>query len=137
MDLEVVDRHGELSRYEAAKYAIAQAKEVDEVKEIHDKAAAIKAYARQVNDRQMELDASEIRLRAERRLGEMLREQKEAVGMNRGASAGGVKESSRGTYTEPRDTTPTLAEVGIDKKLSSRAQSIAAIPENIASNRRR
>lgn len=125
MTLTVVETHGELTRYEAAKRAIAEAKAVDEVKSIADKAAAIKAYARQVNDRQMELDASEIRIRAERRLGEMLDEQKRTVGF----ATGGRPYQSTPTQKEGVETTPTLADVGIDYKLSSRAQAIAAIPE--------
>ena len=114
----------ELVKYEAAKVAIAEAKSVDEVKKIHDVAAAMKAYAKQANDRQMECDASEIRIRAERRLGEMIRTQKETVGLNTGAM--GIGKSA----VPDKNRTPTLAEVGIDKKLSSRAQAIAAIPED-------
>ena len=117
----------ELVKYEAAKVAIAEAKSVDEVKKIHDVAAAMKAYAKQANDRQMECDASEIRIRAERRLGEMIRTQKETVGLNTG---GWGNRESCSTNTEPQDVKPTLADVGIDKKLSSRAQAIAAIPED-------
>jgi len=90
---------------------------------------AIRAYAIQAKNRQLEADAAEIRLRAERRLGELLREQKATVGFNRGAAAGGRKESSRGPYVEPRDTSATLVDIGIDKKLSSRAQKLAAIPD--------
>lgn len=37
----------------------------------------------------------------------------------------------RGTKTEPRDNTPTLAELGIDKKTSSLAQKIADLPPKI------
>jgi len=120
----------ELAKYEAAKHALAEAVRVDEVMDIRDKAAAISAAARVAKDRQLEIDASEIRIRAERRLGEMIREQKQGEGLNKGAAAGGVKESPRGNYTEPRDTTPTLADIGISKKLSSRAQAIAAIPKD-------
>jgi hypothetical protein len=58
----------------------------------------------------------------ERRLGEMLREQKETVGMNTG-------QLLRGSSLEPREEMPTLAESGIDKKLSMRAQALAAMPE--------
>ena len=74
---------------------------------------------------------SGIRIRAERRLGEMLVEQKETVGMNRG-SAGAMRgrHASGGAVREPlEDTRPTLAEVGISKKLSSRAQKLAAVPK--------
>jgi hypothetical protein len=88
----------------------------------------MKAYARQAQDKQLVIDASEIQIRAERRLGEMIRQQKETVGLNQGASAGGTKETPRGPITAPRDTRPTLADVGISKRLSSRSQAIAAIP---------
>jgi hypothetical protein len=49
--------------------------------------------------------------------------QKETLGLNKGAL-------SRGSEKAPRDTLPTLAEAGIDKKLSSRAQKMAAIADN-------
>jgi hypothetical protein len=58
----------------------------------------------------------------------LIRAQKETVGLNKGAAAGGKKESPRGAFTEPRDERATLAEAGIDKKLSSRAQKLAAMP---------
>jgi phage N-6-adenine-methyltransferase len=118
-----------LTRYDAACSAIAAAKSVDEVKEIRDKAEAMRAYARQAKNKVLEVDAAEIRIRAERRLGEMIIEQERTVGLNRGAAGGGKKDGPRGTYTEPRDSRPTLAEAGIDKKLSARAKKIAAVPE--------
>jgi hypothetical protein len=114
----------ELVKYEAAKYALAEAKAVDEVKHIHDVSAAMKAYAKQAKDKQMEVDACEIRIRAERRLGEMIRHQKETVGLNTGAM--GIGKSAVGSD----DRTPTLADVGISKDLSSRSQQIASIPED-------
>ena len=120
----------ELTKYDAAKYALAEAKAVDEVKHIHDVSAAMKAYARQAKDKQMEIDASEIRIRAERRLGEMILEQKETVGLNEGR-AGAGRPSLGGTQEEPpKDIRPTLADVGVSKKLSSRAQKLASIPED-------
>ncbi len=64
-----------------------------------------------------------IRIRAERRLGEMLRVQKETGGL-RGPqhSTGG---GSKGSKREPLPSAPpTLSSVGIDKKLSSRAQNV-------------
>src|SRR5262249_34015631 len=115
---------GGLPRYDEACRAIAAAKSVDEVKESHDKAEAMRAYARQAKNRELEVDAAEIRMRAERRLGELIIRQKETVGLNAG------KRGDRGTRAAPRsDTRPTLAETGIDKKLSSRSQKLAAVTE--------
>ena len=56
-----------------------------------------------------------IRIRAERRLGEMIRHQKETVGLNTGTLL-------RGTTEEPRDNRPTLAQAGIDKRAATRHQ---------------
>jgi hypothetical protein len=115
----------ELVKYEAAKFALSECVRVDEVKDIRDKSAAIAAAARIAKDKQLEIDASEIRIRAERRLGEMLIEQKNGEGLNKGAAGSVVT----GTHREPvMDDKPTLAEIGISKNLSSRAQAIAAIP---------
>jgi len=70
--------------------------------------------------------AAEIRFRAERRIGTLLDEQRNGVGLNAGAVAGGTKDGSRGSYLDPRDTRPTLAEAGIDKHLADRARKLAA-----------
>lgn len=113
----------DLILYESAKDALAECKFTDEVKDWADRAAATQAYARMAKDKSLEVDAAEIRIRAERRLGEMLAEQKAGGGMSTGAK--GIGKSA--VPTENR--TPTLSEVGIDKKLSARAQKIAAVPE--------
>lgn len=66
------------------------------------------------------LSSAEIRMRAERCLGELIKAQKETVGLNAGARGIGAS----AVPTENR--TPTLADPGIDKKLSMRAQRVAA-----------
>jgi hypothetical protein len=107
----------DLVKYDAACRAIAEAKRVDEAKEIIDIAIAIKAYARQAENRDLEADAVEIRLRAERKLGQLMAMQRETVGLNTGA---------RGVGTGVRvDEKPTLAEAGIDKNLAHRARKFA------------
>lgn len=122
----------ELVRYDAACRALAECRAVDEVKSWADKAAAMQAYGRMAKDKTLEIDAAEIRLRAERRLGELIAAQKATVGLNTGTAGAGDANVGRGTggsFEEPPvDTRPTLADAGIDKKLSARAQKLAAVP---------
>jgi hypothetical protein len=42
------------------------------VREISAQADAVRAYAKQAKNKQLEIDAAEIRIRAERRLGELM-----------------------------------------------------------------
>jgi hypothetical protein len=112
-----------LARYDAACRAVAECRSIDEAKDLRDQAEAIRVYAHQAKSRDMEIDAAEIRIRAERRLGELIAAQKTSVGLARG---GQPYQRSTGADGEPVDRLPTLADAGIDKKLSARAQRLAA-----------
>lgn len=118
-----------LIKYEAACRAIAECKAVDEVKTWADKAAAMQAYGRMAKDKTLEIDASEIRLRAERRLGQMLAEQKATGGLSKGAAGAGVNQHTPREVPSSVTRAPTLAGAGISYDLSSRAQKLAAVPE--------
>lgn len=122
----------ELVQYERARLALAECKAVDEVKAWADKAAAMQAYGRMAKDKTLEVDAAEIRLRAERRLGEMLVEQKAGAGLAAGARGqlAGKKRGGQALVThEGQKAAPKLADAGISYDLSSRAQKLAAVPE--------
>ena len=110
---------GTLLKYEAACRAVAEAQSVDEVKLIHDQAAALKAYARQAKDEQLMKNAMRIRHRAEHRLCQMIEAQARTIGLAKGARERGT---TRGTE-RPTASPPTLAEAGIDKNLAKRARS--------------
>lgn len=111
-----------LIRYEAAKAALAECRTVDEVKDIHDKAEAVRVYARISEDVQLEMDAAEIRVRAERRMGILLRE----MNLHQG---GKPSKNQTGDRSEPVTTTQKLKEMGVSKRLSSRAQKVGGIAD--------
>ena len=73
-----------LVRYDAACHALAEAKAVDEVLKIRNVAEAMRASARQAKNRELEIDAAEIRIRAERRIGQLMKAQRESVGLAKG-----------------------------------------------------
>jgi N6-adenosine-specific RNA methylase IME4 len=113
----------ELVRYEAARKALAEAVAVDEVMQIRNQADAMRHAARIARDRDLEIQAAQIRFRAERRLGELIRAQKETVGLAQGRRTDLVPNGN-----EVADGKVTLAEAGIDRKVSMRAQRVAALP---------
>ena len=121
-----MNAHQQLTRYEAARFALAEAHRVDEVKEIRNLAIALQEYAKQANDTELLKQATEIRLRAERRWGEIYGVSQKAEGMRGDTSvlSGGV----RSTPPEESETPPTLERMGVTKTQSSKWQKLAALP---------
>ena len=112
-DHSLEERALELVKYDAACRAIAEARSVDEAKDIRDFALALQAYARQANNRELEEDARCIRLRATRRIGELMEAQKKTIGFSLGTRGSHIKGARV-------DDKPTLKEAGIDKYLAHR-----------------
>ena len=110
----------QLTRYEAARAALAEARRVDEVKDIRDKAEAIRLYGRMAKDVQLEMDAAELRMRAERRMGILIAAEKQSGRLRRGPD--------KSTAEEPIARIK-LDDLGIDKKLSARSQRVGGIAE--------
>jgi MT-A70 len=109
----------ELALYDTARRALAKAVRVDEAKAIRNKAVAMEVYARQAKDRTLIENATEIRMRAERRAGELLRE----LEKNQGAVPGKTGRKGKPVL----DGRPKLADLGVTKTQSSRWQRFAAL----------
>lgn len=116
-----------LAKYDTMCVAIEAARAVDEVKDIRDKALAIQAYARQAKNLDAERHAAEIRVRAERRCGELLSEMPKATG----AAGLGINQYTpeEVRYTETTAPTSTLSDFDISKNQSSQWQQLAALPD--------
>jgi len=108
----------QLVRYEQARNALAECQRVDEVKDIRDKAEAMAAYARQAKDTELVQWATEIKVRAERKAGELLAH---------AAATGERAPQGRVSPQEPKPT--TLVDLGITSNQSSRWQSLAGMSE--------
>lgn len=114
----------QLVRYEQARYALAECQRVDEVKDIRDKAEAMAAYARQAKDTELIQWATEIKVRAERKAGELLAAMPKSTGarFNGRSEDGSVRQSHD-------DSAQTLADVGVTPMQSSRWQSLAGMTD--------
>jgi hypothetical protein len=111
------------------RHAIAEAYEVDELKQIRDQALLLEMAMRMAKDTENERKACEIRLRSERRAGHLLKDMEKAKG-TKGNFAG--RDSSGGSITRaPEKQRQTLADLGLPKDQSSQWQKLADIPEEI------
>jgi hypothetical protein len=107
-----------IARYDAMCRAIAAAHAVDEIKAFRDKAAALQAYARMAGNYEAENRCAEMRLRAERRAGELLAAMDKAKG--------GQPYQATGPAARPVET---CANLGITKNQSSTWPRLAAVPQ--------
>jgi phage N-6-adenine-methyltransferase len=110
-----------LVQFNAARRALEAANSIDEIKRVRDQAEALRLYVKQQGEsHEMQNDIAEIKLRAERRAGELLREMDRAQG-------------KRDNGTSYQDGTKSfeqaLAEHDIAKMTAYRWQTEAAIPE--------
>jgi N6-adenosine-specific RNA methylase IME4 len=108
--------------YDVACRAVAEARRIDELKDMLDIAAITKEYARRAKNHQMEADAVEIRLRATRRLNELIQAQRQTVGLAQGTRGSKIKGARV-------DDKPTLAEAGIDKNLAHQARVLGKLSD--------
>src|SRR5262249_4717316 len=80
------------------------------------------------NNHQAEADAVALRMRATRRLGQLMQAQKESVGLATGGEHGGRRRID-GSRADPSIIRPTLAMQGIGKNLAHPARVLSAPSE--------
>lgn len=107
-----------LAQYERACAALAKATRIDQVLPLRDEIEHVKLYAKRIRDRDLLTDATVFQMRCERRLGVLLVAAKEA---------GELADKGRPKVSETGFKPATLSEIGVDLKLSSRAQKAAAV----------
>jgi len=115
--------------YDEACRALAAARSVDEVKKIHDQAAALAACAHIAKNHQAEADAVVLRLRATRRLDQLRQAQKGMVGLASGGEHGGRGKKIDGVRQTPSIVRPTLAMQGVDKNLAKQSRALGRLTD--------
>jgi hypothetical protein len=113
-----------LASYDQLCREIASYVSVDETLQCVSHFEGLRVAARKANNRQLEIDAGEIRLRAERRVGELMALQRETVGLNTGGRPTKETPSTENAVSER----PTLTQAGITNYTANRARKLAAIP---------
>jgi hypothetical protein len=104
----------------SAFLALDEASRVDEAKAIRDRAIGLEEYAKQAKDLSLLRSAITIRVRAERRAGEMLIEMAKKGERDNG-------KGNRNAALKSRAGTPKLSDIGITKSQSSRYQRLAKL----------
>ena len=117
------DTDSVVAQLDIARTALAEAKTIQETKKILDIASAAEIYAKrqQLGEEAIHY-ANSIKVEALAQLGRMLKE----TPRNKGADGIIITGNKR---VPVMDTTPTLSDLGLDKKTSKLAQDIAEIPE--------
>jgi hypothetical protein len=110
----------DLVRYDAMCSAIAECHRIDEVKDLRDKAMALELYAKQARNTEAERKASEVRLRAERRTGELLKE------LSRGDPGRPEKAAIPAPISPYREA---LTQAQIPERTAQRYQALANVPK--------
>ena len=108
--------------FEDVRRQIAEAATVDQVNKVLALATGLAAAAHKATDKELEAEAAVLIFEAERKLGQLMEQQKEIVGFNVGTRGSKVKEAR---VSEK----PTLKDAGIDKNTAHRARKARAVPE--------
>lgn len=108
-----------LIRYDAMCRAIMECHRIDEAHQLRSKARALEVYAKQARNFDAETKCAQIRIRAEQRGGDLLKE------MERNGERAG-----QGGDRKSKSADTTLKDLGITRDQSSKWQKLAEIPQD-------
>ncbi len=114
----------ELTKYSTMCHAIAECHEVDEVAEIRNKARAMEVYAKQAMNLDAERQAVEIRIRAERKTGQLLK----GLEKHKGSSGNQYSDCIHDEYS-PSEFAQAKEGANISNRQAQRWQKLAGIPD--------
>ncbi len=123
MDLATIPADNYPTVYENAKTALVECNSIDECKGWTDKAAAMRTYASQMKDESLLRLAAQIRMRAERRVGEIL------IGTINGKPGPKSKDELRVGNLPQLNTKQTAIDAGLSPFQMKEAQQIAKLKE--------
>ena len=121
-------------KYDAMIYAIKECEQVDEAKSLRDKAVALAEYYRQAGNTDAERRVSDIRLRAERRVGDLLKELARVTPSEAGAVGGFAKALKNVAPPGAGSASPyakALTDNNISSQAASRYQALADVPDAV------
>lgn len=105
-----------LIKYDQARQALAACRNVDDIKDIRDKSEAMRLYAKQAQDTELEQWAAEIKFRAQRAIGEL------SAALEKQNGGFGIVPTG-GKYKAE-----VLAEANISTSTANRYEKLASIP---------
>lgn len=124
----------EMVLYDTMVRAIVECHQVDELKDMHDKARALEMYAKQAKNIEAERRATEVRIRAERKVGQLLtamkrtpREELNSAGVNQHSevtSNDWIKPPPKSEYAQ------SVEKAGLSPQTAHRWQQLAKVPEH-------
>lgn len=117
-----------LTKIDQAQRYLAEAKTIDEVKQIRDQAEALRQYARQQKmGLDMQNDIAAIKIRAEIRAGQLIKEMKKRGKLDTGGQT--TLQDYNSSHDARGNNSVKLEDMGINYTQSARWQRMAEIPE--------
>ncbi|MFC1834119.1 DNA-methyltransferase [Thermodesulfobacteriota bacterium] len=121
-----------LAHFESVQSELSIIDSIEDAVKLRDKAELLRVLATKIKASKSTLDEiAAVKVRAERRLGQLLSQRPETRGGDRRSED--FQKSSPSTFEN--EESPTLSNLGVSKNLSSRSQLIANIPDELFEER--